>query len=67
MEHRGKSWMLVSALAWLLPSALLPALAQAELSGEAGASPGFIAELFALLTFVLLALAAHWSARRRRD
>lgn len=46
---------------------LTPALAQAELSSEAGASPGLVAELFALLTFVLLALAAHWNARRRRD
>lgn len=45
---------------------LLPALALGDAGDDARASTGFAAELFALGTFVLLALAAHWGARRRR-
>jgi hypothetical protein len=48
-----------------LALSLLPALALADARDDARASTGFAAELFALGTFVLLALAAHWGARRR--
>ena len=49
----------------VLTLTLVPALALAD-AQDGRASSGLAAELFALGTFVLLALVAHWGARRRR-
>jgi hypothetical protein len=66
MERRGGFLVIASSLAILLGGAPSRVLAQVS-SSESSASTGLVAELFALFTFVLLAMAAHWSARRRRD
>jgi hypothetical protein len=58
----GKTRALLGALAL----SLLPTAALAEASSHTSASAGLVAELFALITFVLLALIANWSARRHR-
>lgn len=63
MKRRQGSPLGRAALAFSLT--LLPMVALADARDDARASTGFAAELFALGTFVLLALAAHWGARRK--
>lgn len=64
MKRRKGSRLGQATLVFAL--ALLPALVFADARDHARASSGLAAELFALGTFVLLALAANWGARRRR-
>ena len=64
MQRRtGKSAAVASALASILLSA--PALASADATSPP-LSTTLVAELFAFLAFVLLAVVAHWAARRHR-
>lgn len=66
MERRGGSWIVGSALGGVLSAVGTPSLALAEPAGQGAAGAGLTAELFGLLAFVVLAVAAHYRARRSR-